>query len=765
MAILINSGIQLRVKGKVQGVGFRPYVWQLAHRLSLKGDVRNDSEGVLIRLLTSDDVTAFISLLYQECPTLARIDDIVQSPFLWSEYPSDFTIQQSQDGKMDTQIVPDAATCDACLLELFNKENRRYRYPFINCTHCGPRFTIVKKMPYDRSNTSMAEFPLCPQCKQEYQSPANRRFHAQPNACPVCGPHIWNPFAVNDDALKHAVTQLLKGKIVAVKGLGGFHLACDATNDDAVFLLRKRKQRPSKPFAIMLPDISWLTHCSLDINDGAVQLLMSSAAPIVLVEKKADSILSPLIAPELSEIGVMLPSNPLQHLLVKEVNRPLVMTSGNASGKPPVLLNEQALADLADIADTWLLHDRDIIQRADDSLLRCNDQSIEMMRRARGYVPDSLALPDGFESSPSILAIGADLKNTFCFVRDKSAVLSQHLGDLDDLDIQKQFYHSLDLFNDIYKFTPEAIVIDQHPGYVSRKIGQQLASRLNLPLFEVLHHHAHIAACLVEHSWSRDAGPVIGIAVDGLGYGMNGQLWGGECLLADYQSCRYLGGLPSVALPGGELASQQPWRNLFAHMLKFAPQWQQYRETQSLLNKDITLLKAAIERNINSPKASSGGRLFDAVAAALGICFDSISWEGEAACKLEALAAQSHRAASSVRESMPVTMPVVDNKLDLSTFWPQWLEYRAPAANKAYAFHYALADGFANLAQRLAAQHQIKTIVLSGGVMHNRLFRNLLLKKLNGLTVLYPKSLPMGDGGLSLGQAIIGVEHMQTRIN
>lgn len=763
---MANSGVQLRVKGKVQGVGFRPYVWQLAHRLCLKGDVSNDSEGVLIRLLKQSNISEFEELLYQECPPLARIDEILRQPFSWREIPGDFTIRHSGEGKMDTQVIPDAATCDVCLNELTNPADRRYRYPFTNCTHCGPRFTIIKKMPYDRPNTSMSEFALCPLCQKEYDSPADRRFHAQPNACPECGPHIWSCYqdgeVVNEkqSALAHAAELLLSGGILAIKGIGGFHLACDATNDEAVALLRRRKHRPTKPFAVMIPDLSWLEKCSSNNSESLKQLLASSAAPIVLTEslvtdgKKGASVISKLVAPELNELGVMLPSNPLQHLLMRQVNTPLVMTSGNASGKPPVLLNEQALLDLADIADLWLLHDRDIVQRADDSLVRCNEQGIEMMRRARGYVPDALILPDGFESSPSVLALGADLKNTFCLLRDKSAVLSQHLGDLDDIDIQSQFLHSLDLFKDIYKFEPEAIVVDAHPGYISQRIGQKLAAQFTIPLFNVLHHHAHIVSCLAEHNWPRRAGAVIGIALDGLGYGENDELWGGECLLVDYQSCRYLGGLPKVVLPGGDLASKQPWRNLFAHMLTFVPQWQQYAETQGLLQKNLALLQIAIERNINSPPASSTGRLFDAVAAALGISFDAISWEGEAACKLEVLASQSNKSVP------PVTMPIVDNKLDLSVFWRQWLSYQAPAAEKAYAFHYALAQGFADLAKIFVNQYKLNTIAVSGGVMHNRLFRTLLLDNLTGLNVLIPESLPMGDGGLALGQAIIAVERM-----
>ena len=752
--MLSNDGIQLRIKGKVQGVGFRPYVWQLAQQFGLKGDVCNDAEGVLIRLASNNKLADFQAALLKHCPPLARIDDIQIQPFEWSTQPTDFLIIHSGEGRMDTQVIPDAATCPTCLAELFDPDNRRYHYPFTNCTHCGPRFTIIKKMPYDRPNTSMAKFPLCPDCLKEYESPLDRRFHAQPNACPVCGPHIWTPFAQNEDALNQSIAQLLSGNIVAIKGLGGFHLACDATNDDAVALLRQRKHRPAKPFAVMLPDLSWLAECSDDQNEGIIQLLTSTAAPIVLVKKKVNSLLSQFVAPELVEVGVMLPSNPLQHLLMKAINRPLVMTSGNGSGKPPVLTNDAALSELAEIADCWLLHDRDIVQRADDSLLRLDKGKTEVLRRARGYVPDALTVPDGFNHLPSILATGADLKNTFCLLREQTAVLGPHLGDLDDPDIQAQFEHTLELFLDIYRFTPDAIVTDAHPGYASQKISRKLAEKFSVPLLNIFHHHAHIVSCLAEHNWHKDAGAVIGLAIDGLGYGQDEQLWGGECLLVDYQSSQYLGGLPAVALPGGELAAKQPWRNLFAHLEQFVPNWQQTELITKFTNKNITLLRTAIERKINSPKASSGGRLFDAVAAALNICFDAISWEGEAACKLEALASRS------VNKPAHIQIEIVDNLLDLKTFWQQWLTYQASDEDRAYAFHFALAAGFTKLAKKMAEKYQCNTVVLSGGVFHNQLLRNIIIKQLNGFNVLYPQILPMGDGGLALGQALIGAVHL-----
>lgn len=751
----MSSGIQLRVKGKVQGVGFRPYVWQLAHQQQLRGDVCNDGEGVLIRLLADADIAKFSQLLQQHCPPLAHIESIQSQPFVWDVLPDEFTIRRSGEGKMDTQVIPDAATCDACRQELLTPSNRRFHYPFTNCTHCGPRFTIIRHMPYDRPNTAMADFPLCPECLAEYQSPADRRFHAQPNACAVCGPEIklcdasGQTVATTEQALISASQYLLEGKIIAIKGLGGFHLACDATNDHAVQGLRGRKHRPTKPFAVMIPSLDWLKNQGVNVSDGLAALLKSPAAPIVLIKQWQNSGLSQYVAPYLTELGIMLPSNPLQHLLMAEVKKPLIMTSGNASGKPPVLTEQKAFDDLANIADFYLTHNRDIVQRADDSLVRYHQGDAEMLRRARGYVPDSIDLPEGFENSPAILGLGADLKNTFCLLRDKSAVLSQHLGDLDDLDIFEQYQNAIDLFESIYRFTPTVLVGDMHPNYVSHRFAQQLSAKLAIPFMQVQHHHAHIAAVMVEHGLPKNTGKVIGLALDGLGYGDDQRLWGGECLLVDYASSQYLGGLPAVALPGGEMASRQPWRNLVAHWLQFVPNWQQQQDAAQLLKFPWEGLQKAIERGVNCPTASSTGRLFDAVAAALGICTAQTNWEGEAACQLEALAM-----ASDVLVH-PVTLPLIGQQLDLATFWHEWNAYQAPKAQRAHAFHVALAQGFAQLARQSAQQYGIKQIVLSGGVMHNKLLRNLLMNNLNEFEVLTARQFPMGDGGLALGQVAI----------
>ncbi|EAA3681106.1 TPA: carbamoyltransferase HypF [Salmonella enterica subsp. houtenae serovar 43:z4,z32:-] len=737
MAIDTPSGVQLRIRGKVQGVGFRPFVWQLAQQLRLHGDVCNDGDGVVVRLL--EEPSQFIAALYQDCPPLARIDSVEHASLIWERTPTDFAIRQSAGGSMNTQIVPDAATCPACLAEMNTPGERRYRYPFINCTHCGPRFTIIRAMPYDRPFTVMAAFPLCPECDSEYRDPYDRRFHAQPVACPACGPHLeWrsqHERAEKEAALQAAVGQLNAGGIIAVKGLGGFHLACDARNDTAVAMLRARKHRPAKPLAVMLPTAQTLP-------TAARSLLTTPAAPIVLVDKQYVPSLSEGVAPGLAEVGVMLPANPLQHLLLQELNYPLVMTSGNLSGRPPAITNEQALDDLHDIADGFLLHNRDIVQRMDDSVVR---DSGEMLRRSRGYVPDAFALPPGFRDAPPILCLGADLKNTFCLVRGEQAVVSQHLGDLSDDGIQAQWREALRLIQSIYDFTPERIVCDAHPGYVS----SQWASEMCLPTETVLHHHAHAAACLAEHGWPLDGGEVIALTVDGIGMGENGALWGGECLRVNYRECEHLGGLPAVALPGGDLAAKQPWRNLLAQCLRFVPDWQDYPETAGLQQQNWNVLARAIERGVNAPLASSCGRLFDAVAAALRCAPASLSYEGEAACALEALASQC------ANVEHPVTMPLNGVQLDVAAFWRQWLNWQATPAQRAWAFHDALACGFAMLMRQQATARGITTLVFSGGVIHNRLLRARLTFYLSDFNLLFPQQLPAGDGGLSLGQGVI----------
>lgn len=740
-----SNGVSLRVNGKVQGVGFRPFVWQLAQQLGLKGDVCNDGQGVEIRLL--GDESEFLHHLRASCPPLARIDSVTTSAFSWPGVPETFTIRHSAGGAMNTQIVPDAATCPQCLAEMNQPGERRYRYPFINCTHCGPRFTIINAMPYDRPYTVMAAFPLCAECEAEYRNPADRRFHAQPVACPACGPQLaWRKGAQQasgEEALQAAIALLASGGIVAVKGIGGFHLACDAGNAAAVQRLRERKRRPAKPLAVMLPSAA-------GIDENAQRLLNTPAAPIVLVEKFSVGGLCEAIAPGLDEVGVMLPANPLQHLLAQALQRPLVMTSGNLSGKPPALTNAQAYQDLAAIADGFLLHNRDIVQRMDDSVVRADG---EMLRRSRGYVPDALPLPPGFHDVPPLLCLGADMKNTFCLLRGEQAVPGAHFGDLTDEGVESQWRQALQLMQAIYDFTPQQLVIDAHPGYRTAQWAQQH----DLPLQIVLHHHAHAAACLGEHGWPLEGGDVIAVVLDGIGMGEGGALWGGECLRVNYRECEHLGGLPAVALPGGDLAAHQPWRNLLAQLLAFVPDWQRDEQIAALLPENWRVLARAIARGINSPRASSCGRLFDAVACALGCAPPQLSYEGEAACRLEALAARCADVAH------PVTIGLRGQTLDLAGFWQQWLSWQASPPQRAWAFHDALAAGFAALASKQAQARGITTLVFSGGVLHNRLLKQRLRAHLPAFRLLFAQQLPAGDGAIAFGQGLVAAARIINR--
>ncbi|ACE62033.1 carbamoyltransferase HypF [Actinobacillus pleuropneumoniae] len=751
------NGIEIRVKGKVQGVGFRPFVWQLANEHHLYGDVNNDGQGVLIRILTESEtkkLDAFLYDLQNKLPPLAQITSLQIQPTEWDSIldPNAFLIRESENSQMDTQVIPDAATCPACLNEIFDINNRRFHYPFTNCTHCGPRFTIIRSIPYDRHNTSMRDFAFCPVCKQEYKDPADRRFHAQPNACPECGPHIifcdrTQRITQHYSAILEAVEKLRQGCIVAVKGLGGFHLACDATQAKTIDLLRRRKTRPSKPFAVMVPNLDWLT----ELAEEERLLLQSSAAPIVLLAKHKVRGVHDLVAPDLAEIGVMLPSNPLQHLLMHEVNMPLVMTSANRSGLPPALNNQDALDSLADLADYWLLHNRDIVQRADDSLVRVSFDGKETLRRARGYVPNETAL--SIDNDKNILALGADLKNTFCLLRKKNAVITQHLGDMQNEQIQQQLIDNIALFEQIYQFTPDLIAVDAHPGYFTHQLGKTLSEKYHIPLIEVLHHHAHIVSVLAEHNYLQEQ--VIGLALDGIGMGEDSQLWGGECLLVSQNGSQYLGGLPQVALIGGDIAAKQPWRSFLAHCLAFVPNWQNNEKIIELIrDKNWQPLVRAVEANINAPLISSAGRLFDAVAYALGIVTDRITWEGEAACKLENLAWQYAQMGETSRNGITISLNE-HNQLNLADFWLDWLALEASSAEKAWIFHYSLAKGLANLARLQADKYHIKTIVLSGGVWHNRLLRYLIKSMLSDFKLLTGHEFPMGDGGIALGQAVI----------
>ncbi|MBK1717081.1 carbamoyltransferase HypF [Thiocystis violacea] len=783
---------RIRVRGLVQGVGFRPTVWRLARALGLVGDVRNDGEGVLIRVQPGDStetesIDRFCARLRAECPPLARIDAIERQPLETALVTQSFVILASEATEIHTSLAADAATCPACASEIRDTSNRRYRYPFTNCTHCGPRLSIVRGLPYDRARTSMAAFPMCPRCQAEYEDPGDRRFHAQPNACPDCGPRVWlidadgaEPTAADRgdrDAIAAASRLLDAGRILAIKGIGGFHLACDATNEPAVAELRGRKRRFAKPFALMARDLAVIrTYCHL--SDQEAELLRSPAAPIVLLDRCANADgtsagLASAIAPGQVTLGFMLPYSPLHHLLLADWDRPLIMTSGNLSDEPQCLDNQDASQRLKPIADFSLLHDRDIQNRVDDSVVRVMAGAPRRLRRARGYAPAPRPLPPGFAESPPILAFGGELKNCFCLVRDGEAILSQHLGDLEEARTSREYEATLRLYRDLFQHRPAILAVDLHPDYRSTLIGRAWAEREGLPLVGVQHHHAHLASVLADNDRPLDADPVLGILLDGLGLGDDGTLWGGEFLLGDYRDYRRVGHLKPVAMPGGTQAILEPWRNLLAQ-LEAADGWDAMRArypdlevTRRLSDKPIELIQTLIERGLNAPRSSSAGRLFDAVAAALGLGGERVTYEGQAAIELEALAT------GAIDASTPGYPCRLDQEssawqLDAAPLWGALftdLAQGVAPARIAARFHVGFADAIVDTAVRLARTHGVTTVALSGGVFQNRILMESVTKGLSaaGLNPLGQRHVPSNDGGLALGQASVAAARALTR--
>jgi hydrogenase maturation protein HypF len=769
---------EIRVSGTVQGVGFRPTVYRLANMLGLKGEVFNDGKGVLIRVSGSEEIiTEFVNKLYQECPPLARINQVVRGLY-WGEFNfDDFVISPSVNGVIKTQVSPDAASCPQCQREIFDPFSRYFRYPFTNCTHCGPRLTIIRAIPYDRNNTSMANFSMCKECEKEYQDVENRRFHAQPVACFVCGPRAWleradgkpvisDMFSMLDD-LDAVCTLLQKGEVVAIKGLGGFHLACDATLENAVQKLRNRKHRYHKPLALMARDMNIISEYCY-INDLEKQLLTSSAAPIVLLKIKDNNKLASSIAPGQNTLGFMLPYTPLHHLILKRMKVPIVLTSANISDEPQCINNEDAKDKLSKIADYFLLHNRDIVNRVDDSVVRVIDNKIQTLRRARGYAPAPIILPLGFEKIPPILAMGSELKNTFCLLREGEAILSQHLGDLENASAFNAYQETLNLYLNLFEHKSEIIAIDKHPEYLSSKLGKELATVNNIKLAEIQHHHAHIAACMAENQISLDTKPILGIAFDGLGYGEDGTFWGGEFLLADYQSFQRLATFKPMSMIGGKQAIYQPWRNTYSQLIN-AFSWEQIQEKYGdlaiikfLEHKNPKLLNQIIEKGINSPLTSSVGRLFDAVAAAIGICPEQCSYEGQAAIEMEAIADTNilNNDKETLNYSFKLEKSANIYYIDTSPTWREILndiKQHISSSEIAAKFHQSLAITTVKIVKQLKQENQFNQVVLTGGVFQNQILLQQVKMQLEKLeiNVLTHSIVPTNDGGLSLGQSVI----------
>lgn len=771
-------GCALRVRGLVQGVGFRPTVWRLANDCGLSGDVGNDADGVLIRIWgTPAAQQLFIHRLHHESPPLARIDALEPTPLAYPSSETEFRIISSVSGAVHTSVTPDAATCRHCLSEVLDRRNRRYGYAFNNCTHCGPRLSIVHRIPYDRANTSMAEFALCPACRLEYDDPSNRRFHAQPIACPDCGPRLWleptgnTTIDISGTPIAAAQRLLQAGHIVAIKGIGGFHLACDARNSQAVDRLRQRKRRYHKPFAVLAGNEQMVRrYCKL--SEPEARVLQGPAAPIVLLDTNGRERLADGVAPGLSCCGVLLPYSPLHHLMMAGLDGPIVLTSGNRSGEPQCIDNEDARQHLADIADALLLNNRAIVNRLDDSVVRWVARSPMVLRRARGFAPAPLRLPGGFAEAPAILAFGGESKNTLGLLHDGEVILSQHLGDLENAKANAAYHQTLALYLNLFEHHPQRLAIDPHPDYLSSQLGRDWAVSHNLPLVEVQHHHAHIAACLVDNGIELNTEPVLGIALDGSGYGADGTVWGGEFLLADYAKAQRLATFVPVAMPGGAQAIHQPWRMAYAHLRRLADWADLAKECgelpyfRALADKPLATLDRMMATGFNCPLTSSCGRLFDAVAAVTGLC-QSASYEGQPAIELEAVVHQ-HALADGRSYPFALTVDTQLPQLDPAPMWQALLQdLRAGVATGVIAarFHAGLAQALARMVDHLMSQAGGNgwgdtgsgRVALSGGVFQNAILSSALIRALEsrGLQVLRHTQVPANDGGLSLGQAAV----------
>jgi len=699
----------------------------------------------------------FVHALQGETPPVAKIENI-QWEFEQPVGHEGFEIRKSIVEESEYQLVsPDIATCDDCFSELIDPNDRRYRYPFTNCTNCGPRFTIINDIPYDRPKTTMSVFTMCPQCQAEYDDPLNRRFHAQPNACPVCGPKLELVDAKGqvveaDDVITSAGELIKEGKILAIKGLGGFLLACDATDNDAVAQLRSRKNRPGKPFAIMLSTLKQVEkHCH--ISEAERDLLASPKAPIVLLKAKKGSNIAQSVAPKLKYMGVMLPYTPLHHLLIREAGVPLVMTSGNLSEEPIAKDNDEALRRLSGIADYFIMHNRSIYSSYDDSVCIVEGEP-QVVRRARSYAPFPIHLP--YESK-QVLGCGAELKGSFCYTKDVYAFLGQHIGDMENLETLEHYETTVDLYRKLFRINPETVAVDLHPDYLASKYGRRLAKSENLKLVEVQHHHAHIASCMVDNAVTE---PVIGVSFDGTGYGPDGNIWGGEFMTADLKSYNRVGHLKYVAQPGGDVAAKRPYRMAISYLHSLLGDNELMRKLPFLSSidaKEMDIIKQQIDTGLNAPLTSSCGRLFDAVSALAGIR-DVVSYEAQAAVELEMAAPDNLDDISGYRFFIEY-----ENGLYIVNQRQLFLEIVSDIKNKVSVskisakFHRGTADMILNVCGYILRETGLKVVALSGGVFQNRLLlrTTVALLKNAGFDVLIHKEVPTNDGGISLGQAAI----------
>lgn len=766
----MKEGIEaagVSVRGVVQGVGFRPFVYRLASSLGLRGWVCNTSGDVRIEVEgDAEAITLFLTRLRSAPPPLSRIEEIRREKIpVRGLGPFEIRSSISEEGRFQ-RISPDIATCPDCIHELFNPQDRRHRHPFINCTHCGPRLTIIQDIPYDRPKTTMASFPMCAECRREYDDPLDRRFHAQPNCCPKCGPLLQlvnreGRRVDSGDPIAETAARIRKGEIVGLKGIGGFLLACDATRDDVVGELRRRKRRPSKPFAVMVegPDKA-RELCTLSPVEE--ELLTSSRSPIVLLRLRRKGLISPGVAPGLNDLGVMLPYTPLHHLLMKAVSRPLVMTSGNLSEEPIIAANEEALEKLSPTADGFLLHDRAIYAPCDDSVLLVEDDQARVIRRGRGYAPDPFLLD--FDAS-QVLACGAEIKNTFCVTKERYAFLSQHVGDMENLETLERFELLLDLYRRMYRLDPRIVAHDLHPDYLSTRFAVEWKKRdETLTLVPVQHHHAHVVSCAVENHLEL---PVLGVAFDGTGYGTDQTVWGGEfLLLTRMDEMRRVGHLQRVPLPGGDAAVRKPYRMALSYLVSILGEETLSRVPGFLSGideKEIPLLIRQVKNRIHAPLSSSAGRLFDGVSALIGVR-GAIDYEGQAAMELEMICGgipeQREAYPFRVEERSGVWVPLLE---DLFLAILDDLSKGVAPSVISGRFHLTVALMIARTCGMIARSTGVRQIALSGGTFQNRLLTGLARSLLEeeGLRVATHKEIPCNDGGISLGQAVVA--HFRTR--
>ncbi|HPQ43013.1 MAG TPA: carbamoyltransferase HypF [Syntrophales bacterium] len=746
--------VRCHFSGVVQGVGFRPFIYRIARLHALTGFVQNRPDGVVAEVEGTDpSIDAFLSDVRNHLPPLSDVTSLVTGEAPVQDDKEFRIIASEVDGAADLHITPDVAICSECLQELFDPTDRRYRYPFINCTNCGPRMTIINAIPYDRINTSMACFPLCPECLKEYQNPEDRRFHAEPTACPVCGPrlilldekgrHLDSP-----DPLQTAGDKLLSGAIVAIKGLGGFHLCVDAGNDKAVKRLRSRKYREEKPLAIMVKDSEYaarITH----LSDAERALLESYQSPIVLLAKRKGTPVSEGIAPGMGTLGIMLPYTPIQHLLFERGFTALVMTSANQTDEPICIGNREAVTRLKDIADFFLVHNRDILVRCDDSIAMVAADEPVLLRRSRGYAPKPLMLRDTY---PEILALGPQLKTTICILKDRMAFLSPHIGDLETPQARDFLHENTNLMYHIAQCHPRRVACDLHPGYYTTQVARKMEDAEEI--IAVQHHHAHIVSCMAEHGIT---GQVIGLSMDGTGYGSDSHAWGGEFLVAHEADFTRRGHLSYYLLPGGEKSIHEPWR-IAVTLLKeaFKDDWPCYARKLHIVPEEryYDLMDTIMGNRINSPLTSSLGRLFDGVAVIVGLRH-TVFFEGQAAMELEAIAKKQ----TTLSLPFDITEEGKSLLLDFSPAIRRIVELLLAGESKeslSWTFHRCLCEAFREMAVRIREETGLNRTVLSGGCFQNRILLEGCLQELRdaGFDVFTHRLVPTNDGGISLGQAV-----------